>query len=397
MNAVKCFTTVIFSLFLISSVNGQTQQRYFIPTHYHGIFSDQSTSVRAQSLGNSVITLDGVGQFIYNPASIGPGTEKADVHLNYMNQHPFEGPSHYPYLGVSYRITPKLSAAASYFSWISTSDSWFSVVGGSDFERDGFRSQELATVGVSYRAIEGLHVGLTGNFLRGKAVRGVVTNSDFLVTLGGIYDMPVELIRTEWATRQKIRFAGSFINLLLNNKTEQTLEDRTSNRELPIHARAGGSYSLSIPLNVNLGEGTAYFRDTRSDVDLGLHLHIKRALDGPDPVLNSLDNGYGFGIETIFRERVSLQMGYFSEKRADESESSPNVVFGTSSKKSGFTWGLGTTVPVDNIFEHEIPFTVDIYLTFNKMMNELDNRRRHPAAFSDDKRQFGLGINLKWN
>lgn len=396
MNAIKCFTTLFFSLLFISAASGQTQQRYFIPTHYHGIFSDQRTSVRAQSLGNSVITLDGVGQFIYNPASIGPGTEKADVHLNYLNQHPFEGPSHYPFLGVSYRITPKLSFAASYFSWISKTDAWLSVVGGADFDRDGFRSQEMATVGASYQVIENLHVGLSGNFLRGKAVRGVVTNSDFLITLGGIYDKPVELIGSEWATRQKIRVAGSFINLLLNNKTEQTLEDRISNRELPIHARIGGAYSLSIPVNVNLGEGTAYFRDTRSDVDLSLHLHVKRALDGPDPVLESLDNGYGFGIETIFRERISLQMGYYSETRAEESESSPNVVFGTSSEKSGFTWGLGTTVPVDNLFEADIPFTVDVYLTFSKMLNELDDARRHPTVFADDKRHFGLGINLKW-
>ena len=397
MNITKCFTILIISYLIVSVVNAQTQQRYFIPTHYHGIFSNQNTSVRAQSLGNSVITLDGVGQFIYNPASIGPGTEKTDVHLNYMNQHPYEAPSHYPFLGVSYRITPNLSAAASYFSWISKSDNWFSVVGGADFERDRFKSQEMATVGVSYQVIENLHVGFSGNFLREKAVRGVVTNSDFLVTLGGIYDKPVELIRTDWATRQKIRVAGSFINLLLNNKTEQTLEDRTSNRDLPIHARLGGSYSLSIPINVNLGEGTAYFRDTRSDVDLSLHLHIKRVLDGPDAVLISLDNGYGFGIETIFRERISLQMGYFSETRADESESSPNVVFGTSPQKSGFTWGLGTTVPVDNLFKADIPFTVDVHLTFSKMMNELDDRRRHPNGFSDNKRQFGLGINLKWN
>jgi hypothetical protein len=396
MNPFKCFTTLTFLFLFISLVNVQAQQQYFIPTHYHGIFSDQRTSVRAQSLGNSVITLDGVGQFIYNPASIGPGNEKADVHLNYLNQHPFEGPSHYPFLGVSYRITSNLSAGASYFSWISTSEIWRSVVGGDAFDRDGLKSQEMATVGVSYQVIENLHVGLSGNFMRGRAVRGVVTSSDFLMTLGAIYDKPVELIRSEWAARQKIRVAGSFINLLLNNKTEQTLENSISNRELPVHARVGGAYSLSIPVNVNFGEETAYFRDTRSDVDLSVHLHIKRALDGPDPVLDSVDNGFGFGIESIFRERISLQMGYFSETRAEESEGS-SAVFGTSDKKSGFTWGLGTTVPVDNLFEADIPFTVDVYLTFSKMMNELDDRRRHPDAFGDDKRQFGLGINLKWN
>jgi len=396
MNAFKYLSTLIFLFLFIFLINAQAQQRYYIPTHYHGIFSDQRTSVRAQSLGNSVITLDGVGQLIYNPASIGPGTEKADVHLNYLNQHPFEGPSHYPFLGVSYRITPNLSAAVSYFSWISKSEVWRSVVGGDNFDRDGTRSQEMATVGVSYEVIENLHVGVSGNFLRDKAVKGVVTNSDFLITLGAIYDKPVELIRSEWATSQKIRVAGSFINLLLNNKTEQTLENSISTRELPVHARVGGAYSLSIPVNVKLGEGTAYFRNTRSDVDLSLHLHIKRSLDGPDPVLDSVDNGLGFGIESIFKERISLQIGYFSETRAEESEGS-SVIFGTNDKKSGFTWGLGTTVPVDNLFEADIPFTVDVYLTFSKMMNELDDRRRHPDAFGDDKRQFGLGINLKWN
>jgi len=397
MNAFKCVTILIFSLLFISAASGQTQQRYFIPTHYHGIFSDQRSSVRAQSLGNSVITLDGVGQLIYNPASIGPGDDKTDVHLNYLNQHPFEGPSHYPYLGISYRITPKLSAAGSYFSWISKTDSWFSVVGGTEFDRDGFRSQEMATVGVSYEVINNLHVGLSGNFLRGKAIRGEVTNSDFLVTLGGIYDIPVDLIRSEWATRQTVRVAGSLINLFLDNKTEQTLEDRTSIRSLPIHARIGGAYSLSIPVHVKLGDGTAYFMDTRSDVDLRLHLHIKQALDGPDPVLDTMDNGYGFGIETIFKERISLQMGYFSETRADERADSPNVIFGTYATKSGFTWGMGTTVPVDNLFEADIPFIVDVNLTFSKMLNELDDARRHPSTFGDDKRQFGIGINLKWN
>jgi len=399
MSEIKFKVCWLLMIIIVSStyvVNAQIEQRYFTPTSYNGLFTDQSTSIQGQSLGNSMVNLDGVANFIYNPAAIGPGEQKIDLHLNYLNQHPLYTSSHYPFLGASYRVHSKVVVAASLFMWNTEARDWLVTIGGRDFERGSRSRQTMASIGAAYTVIPNLYLGFSANYLQEKSINGARLNGDYILSLGALYDRSITLIEIDEFENESIRISASFTNILLKNKLEQKFEDRLWFQTLPIYLRVGSAYSVSVPFAEDFGIGKPFFQGTNPLLDFTLHLHVKRAIDGPNPRFETVDNGFGIGLETTFHQRFSLQMGHYSEQRAKAEENS-NVRFGTSPQKSGFTWGIGSVVPVKYLTEGRFPFDVEVHLTFSKMMNELDSAIPHPDFFSDDKRQFGLGINLKWN
>lgn len=391
-----CWLLMIITVLSTHVVNAQTEQRYFTPTSYNGVFTDQSSSIRGQSLGNSMVNLEGVANFIYNPAVIGPGEQKIDIHLNYLNRHPLYTSSHYPFLGGSYRVHPKVVLAASMFMWNTEARGWLVTIGGRDFERGSRSRQTMASVGAAYTVIPNLYLGFSANYLKEKSIKGANLNGDYILSLGAIYDRSVSLIESDEIENEKVRISASFTNILLKNKSEQKFEDRLWYQTMPIYLRVGSAYSVSVPVATNFGLNKPFFYGSNPLLDFTLHLHVKRAIDGPNPRFETVDNGFGVGLETTFHQRFSLQLGHYSEQRA-KSEENSNVRFGTSPQKSGFTWGIGSVVPVKHLTEGRFPFNIEVNLTLSKMMSELDSTMPHPNIFSDDRRQFGIGINLKWD
>ena len=387
---------LILSVLSVHDVNAQRQQTYFVPTQFHGVFTDQSSSIRGQSLGNSMVNLDGVANFIYNPATIGPGENKIDVHLNYLNHHPFFTSSHYPFLGASYRVHSKLVVAASLFTWSAEATGWQVDIGGNIFDRVGRSHQTMISAGAAYTIIPNLHLGISANYVKEKTIDGENMNGDYLISMGAIYDRSITLFDIANFENEKVRVSASFTNILMNNKLEQSIENLKWVQTLPIYLRAGSAYSVSVPVAKNFGIGKRYYEGTSPLMDVSIHVHIKRALEGPDPRREPVDDGFGLGLETKFHQRFSLQLGYYSEQRAVTDENT-NVRFGTSPKKSGLTWGIGSMVPVKNLTDGRFPFNIEVHLTFSRMMNELEDSLPHPQIFTDNKRQLGIGINLKWD
>lgn len=381
---------------LSALIGGQAtgQRTYNVPTHYFGIFAQQPTSARAAGMGQTTITLDGVEHSLYNPASISPGKEKWRVHVNYASGDPVRPGSKYPFLGLSYRINDKLSVSAMTFSWVDKDPVWSTIIGGYNENVDR-RSQTVYNLSVAYEVIPNLHVGLSGNYLMGKAVPGTVTSEAWIGSLGAIYDKEIELIKNNNFSNQKIRAAFSLVNFTMNNKETQHYQQYMHYRDLPIYLNLGAAYRFSLPLQASFTRNKKYFEDGAPLIDLGLHLQFRDHLPGKNPPDNShkFNTSIGIGAEAWFWQRLAFRIGYYHEKRPTGDE--PNGDYWVTDNKQGFTFGYGTLVPLRQLTKNKIPFNAELNFVTGRMLNELSKNYTHPSVFTDSRFTYSIGLTIK--
>jgi hypothetical protein len=385
-------STVLAILIFLIANTFLAAQTYYTPTHYHGLFEGQPTNAEAYGMGLSMITLDGVANSIYNPATISPDSNRAELHINYAKGHSFYPTSHYPFVGASYKVLPKLTVAGTLFSYRMVDGVWTSQIGAKDFDDNGLKTQTMYSIAAAYEVIENLHLGVSGNFLKEKAIRGSVTNRDFILSIGTIYDREVNLLKGGEVFNQKVRVAGNFFNVLGNSVTMQRHEDRRNFRNLPVYLRLGTAYSFSVPVEAAFTDGLGYFEGQPRQLDFSLHLHMRDHLKTSETIHNNHEYGtaVGFGTEVRFLKRLSFRFGYYSKKLLVGEGTS-----GTRARRSGLTWGYGADIPLDLLGLKNSPFDLEINFITGNLMDELNDQVTHPSVFSDDKFLFAMGINLK--
>lgn len=384
---------IILILIFLANSAPALGQSYRIPTHYHGIFSNQPPSARAQGMGMSMITLNGVANSIYNPATISPDTVQFDFQFNYSKGHAFRPVSHYPFVGLSYKVLPRLTVAGTLFTWRNEDPVWTTQIAGQDFDANGLKTQSIYSLAAAYQVMNNLHIGVAGNFLKENGIKGETTNRDFILSFGAIYDREMAVLKSENILNQKIRVAASFINLLQNAVTEQTYQDLLNYRDLPIYLRLGTAYSFAIPIEASFTEGKKFFDSAPRQLDLSIHLHMQDYLKASDTIHENhrIGTAVGFGSEVQFLKTLYFRIGYYSEKRAGNGEDS----IGTAPRKSGMTWGYGALIPLRRLTEGKVPFDAEVNFVTGNLMDELNPNISHPSVFSDDQFLFGVGINLK--
>lgn len=392
---MKFLLTALTSLTLCMPV--VSQYIFSIPSHYHGLFSHQLSSARAQGMGYTTITTDGIGTSIYNPATISPGNAMLDVSFNYAAGHPYYPKSYYPFLGVSYRVLPRLVVGASTFAWIDPDSYWTATIAGQDFDTDK-KTQRMHSLTAAYEVIDGLHVGLSGNLIREQAVKGSTTIKEFIMNMGAIYDRDVELIQHTRLINQKVRFAFSLTNMLMNAKTEQRYQDDLNYRDMPIILRLGTGYGFSLPVKASFARNKKFFAESPEILDLFFRVQYQNFLKHKDHIYrdHEYSSAFGIGAEAWFMKLLALRLGYYTEKRAD-SDDDPGIL-ATTDNKSGFTWGFGGNIPLQRLTGGKVPFDIEANFVTSKMMNELhDDRYNLPGGFRDKRFQFCAGLNIRWN
>ena len=387
---MKRYILLLLLLIVSEAVKGQ---EYIHPTHYQGIFSDQPPSARAQGMGMSMITLNGVANSIYNPATISPDTLRFDFQFNYSKGHPFRPVSHYPFVGLSYKVLPKLTVAGTLFSWRNAEPVWTTQIGAKDFDPNGLVTQSIYSLTAAYQVLNDLHIAVAGNFLKENGIKGETTNRDFILSVGTIYDREMNILKNEDILNQKVRVAGSFINLLGNAVTEQKHEDRLNYRNLPVYLRLGTAYSFAIPIEASFTDGKKYFEGSPRQLDISVHLHFQDHLKTAEAIHDSHEMGtaIGFGSEIQFLKTLYFRLGYYTEKRAE----GDGRTLGTAPRKSGITWGYGALIPLRKLTDGKVPFDAEINLVTGNLMDELNPNVSQPSVFDDDQFLFGVGINLK--
>ncbi len=394
----KIIKTILFFFLasICSSVNAQID--YYNPTHYHGIFYGQPSSARATGMGLTTITLDGIENAFYNPATIGLTSEKINVHLNYALGSPVYKGSKYPFLGVSYRVNDKLVIGLSNLNWWDEKDSPWSTQIGAFNESVDSRSQSVYTLTGTYEVIPNLNIGISTNYLVDRSVNNNVTNSEFILSIGAIYDIEVNFIKAENVSNQKIRFAGSLVNALMKNRIEQTYEEHLNFRDLPIHATLGVAYQLTLPFNSSFTEGKRFFKGAENTVDLALHLQFRDVLAGPkDDIVNinhEYNSAFGIGAEAWFMDLIALRLGYYREKRPVGDDKREGI-WATGHKK-GLTWGFGVNLPLNKLTNGSIPFNSEVNFVTSKILDNYSENYTPPSYFTDRTFLFSMGINLKF-
>jgi hypothetical protein len=384
---------------LLSFIFARSNAQYvfLIPTHYHGIFSDQLSSARAQGMGYTTITLEGVSTAIYNPATISPGNTCLDLSLNYAKGNPQMPKSFYPFVGVSFKPMPRLAVGASMFAWIDPDSYWDASIQGQSIPTEK-KTQHLYSVTAAYEVIRNLHVGISGNFLRDEAVKGTTTNKEFMLNAGVIYDRPVQLLKIKNISNQQIRFAASLVNATMNGATKETYQNLLNYRDLPIIARGGLAYNFSLPLSASFTRGKKFFQQSPELLDLAVRLQYQDWLHQKDQSYDDdkFSTAFGIGAEAWFMKLLALRLGYYSETRPDKAPN-PNDLIATRPQKSGLTWGLGVNLPVQRLTNGELPLDIEVNLVTQRMMNEMNDKDLPPSSDFRDKRfQFCIGIDVKW-
>lgn len=394
----KTIKTISFALFLTVTSTTIAQIDYYNPTHYHGIFYGQPSSARATGMGLTTITLEGIENAFYNPATIGLSKEKINVHLNYALGSPVYKGSQYPFLGISYRINDKLIVGLSNLNWWDEKNSpWTTQIGGFN-ESVNKRSQSVYTVSGSYEVIPNLNVGLSGNYLVDRSVDNNVTNSEFILSIGAIYDKDVDIIKSDKFSNQKIRFAGSLVNALMKNRIEQTYQDNLNYRDLPIHLSFGAAYKTTLAIQPNFTEGKGFFKGAPKTLNLALHLQYRDVLAGPkDDIVNinhKYNSAFGIGSEAWFMDLIALRLGYYREKRPVGNDKSSGI-WATGHKK-GLTLGFGVNLPLNRLTNGSLPFNSEVNFVTSKILDTYADNYTPPAYFTDRTFLFSIGINLKF-
>ncbi len=395
----KIIKIIVLSSFAVFTNQINAQNSYYNPTHYQGIFYGQPSSARATGMGLTTITLGGIENAFYNPAAVGLTNEKVNVHLNYASGSQVYKGGKYPFLGISYRVNEKLSVGISTLTWHDEKNSpWSTIIGAFD-ENVERRSQSVYTLVGAYEVIPNLNIGLSGNYLVDKAVDNNVTNSEFILSLGAVYDKEVNWIKSENVNNQKIRFAGSLVNALMKNRIETTYQDFLNYRDLPIHLTLGTSYHLSLPFTANFTKNKGFFKGAPNAVNLSLHLQYRDVLKGPEKdVVNTNheeNTAFGIGAEAWFMDLIALRMGYYKEDRPNEGPKGDGSRWVTHDKR-GFTWGFGANLPLNRLTNGKIPFNSEINFVTSKLLNEYGSNYTLPSYFTDKNFLFSIGVNLKF-
>ena len=369
---------------------------YYYPPGYFGLLNNQLTSSRAQGMGFTTMNKSGIEHSFYNPASIAATEEPFQVYFNYANGHSYRPKSRYYYLGTAYRINEKIAIGASYFTYQDNNPLWTTIIGGADFDTDKFTQTGISLV-ASYRLMQGLDLGLAAHFLRENAVNGNKTNSDFIPAVGVNYAKDLAIFSSEKIQNQEIKVSGSLFNFILDNTTEQEYEGKISYNYLPIILRFGAAYGISIPLESGLAEGKKFFEGTTKALDLSLEIQYQDYLPGKNPVnTDHLYNGsFGVGSEAWFWDRLSLRLGYYTQKGPTGTEDNGDVW--VTGNRSGFTWGYGAKIPTHQLTNKKLPFDVEVEFVTSSFMSTINEKiYTSPAVFTENNFQFCFGLNLLW-
>lgn len=375
------------------------QNVYRTPSHFHGLYNGQLSSARAQGMGYATITLDGIGTSFYNPATISPGNTKLEFAGNYAIRHPYLPKAVYPFLGLSFRPIPRLALGITRFSFIDRETLWTTQIGGVNFDTEK-KSLHAYSLVAGYEVMEGLHLGASGNMIREHGVNDSVTISEFILNIGAIYDRSVDWIKHERFSHQKVRLAFNLSNALMNALIEQRHREEVNYRDLPIIARIGAAYSVSIPARVVFTKGKKFFAESPEMLDLTLRLQYQDFLKHKDYIYtdHNYNSAVGIGLEGWFMRLLALRIGYYSEKRGVDVD--PGNIAMTTDRKKGLTWGFGANIPLQRLTGGKIPLDLEANFVTSRMMNELEDRyegNRIPSVFSDKRFLFCGGLNIRWN
>ncbi|TBN03904.1 hypothetical protein EYD45_07730 [Hyunsoonleella flava] len=379
-----------------SLINAQAS--YYNPTHYSGIFYGQPSSARATGMGLTTITLDGVENVFYNPATIGLTKEKVNVHLNYALGSPVYKGSQYPFLGISYRINDKLIVSASNLNWWDEKNSpWTTIIGGFE-ESVERRSQSVYLLTGNYEIIPGLNFGVSGNYLVSRSLDDNVTNSEFILSVGAIYTKEVDFIKSDNLSNQRLVFAGSLVNALMKNRIEQTYLDNLNYRDLPIHLSFGAAYKTTLAIRPDFTEGKGFFSGAPKTLDLAIHLQYRDVLPGPKETIQNINHenntAFGIGAEAWFMNLLALRLGYYNETRPTGDK--PDGGFWATGRKKGLTWGFGVNLPVNRLTNGKLPFNSEVNFVTSRILDDYADNFTPPSYFTDRTFLFSVGINLKF-
>jgi len=382
----KFYLFTLFAILGLSNLNTNAADYYRL--YYHGIFGGQPTSARAAGMGLTTITLGGIENVVYNPASIGLERQKINVYMNYATGSQVNIGSKYGFLGASYRLNEKLILGLSRQSWRVKDSPWTVIIG--SFEENVEKSSQLLyTISGAYEVLSNLQVGFSGNCILDKAVPATITNSEFIASLGAIYDMDVDWIKINNMENQRIRFSGSFINLLMNNDIVVTYDEYKHYRGLPSIFYLGTAYTGTLPFNPGFLGNSRFFNSTPREVNLSLHLQYG------DHLKDEYNTSFGIGAEALFMKMIAFRLGYYFEKRPQQ-EKEDGGFWGTTNK-AGLTFGYGVKVPVNELTGDKVPFDVDIDMVTFKVLNELNTKNyTQPAYFQGNNFLFAFGLKLRW-
>ncbi|WP_268036528.1 hypothetical protein [Algoriphagus sp. PAP.12] len=388
---------LLIGILVISfSFSSFSQTSYYYPPGYFGLFSNQSTSARAQGMGFTTLTKPGIENSFYNPSSIGNSKAPIQVYANYANGHSYRPKSRYYFAGGAFKVTDKFTVGLSYFSYQNPDPVWTTIIGWQTFDTDFFSQRAISLV-AAYEIMEGLQAGLSANMMQENAVNGEKTNSDFVPSLGLQYERAIQFFKSEKIKNQQLVGAMSLYNFIFQGKTSQSYQDANAEGYLPIILRLGGGYSFQLPLKLQLIHDKSYFKGTAQAVDLRLDLQYQDYLPGgPENITDhELNTSFGIGAEAWFFERIALRMGYFTEKGpSGEQEDGDLWVTGN---RAGFSWGYGTLIPTYLLSKEKIPFDMEVNFVTGKQITSLNEKiYTHPAIFTENTFQFSFGLNLLW-
>ncbi len=382
----KVYLFLLFMILGFSSFYAKATDYYRL--HYHGIFGGQPTSARAAGMGLTTITLGGIENVVYNPASIGLERNVLNIYTNYSTGDQVYFGSKFGFLGASYRVNDKLVLGLSRQNWW-VKDAPSTVIIGGFEENVDKSSQVLYTLSGAYEVIPNLHVGLSGNYIMNKIVSGTVNNSELIASMGVIYDRNVNWIKLKNLENQKVRFAGSFVNLFMNTDIVDHYKDYKHYRRLPAYLRLGTSYHGSLPFSPEFLSNSRLFGNSPKVVDLSFHFQYG------DYLKDKYNTSFGVGAEALFMKLIAFRLGYYFEKRPEQFED--NDDFWATTNKRGLTFGYGVKVPVNELTDDKIPFDVDIDMVTFKVLNEMNTKNyTQPKYFQGHNFLFAFGLKLRW-
>lgn len=374
----------------------QAQNVYIVPS-LGGFLNDNTLNARSEAMGKVTITLDGVQTAFENPAVLSLSEEKFSFSFNVDAGNSIFPNSYYTRSIAGYRLNNRIAVGLEYRNWVETDPLFTTIIGITNYPVDR-RSRNASTLMVAGNVTKNLHFGVSGTYLVEKRLERTKTGDMFLMNIGLVYDKETTLFRNEIMSNQKLRFATSLFNTLMNPTYVQTgREDVTDIEDIPIILRAGASFSFTKTITIGFAQRSKWFKEQPQTLDLSTHLQYTDWLGSKDYIFASDENHrmVSVGVEGLFYDIVSIRLGYFTETRGTRVDPDERAV--TKGRRKAFTWGTGFRLPTNKWSKNKFPFETQFDLLVKGMPDLLIERftERTNPQFTDDKTQLSVGLLFK--
>jgi len=310
-----------------------------------------------------------------NPVDILKGKEKLQISLHYTKGSGGFPQANYPFVGISYKITDKLSAGLSLFEWNGVKNNQGIKRNISAITKNASNAYQSFSLAAAYAFTKEIKAGIAINSLKNnKSPRN--ESLDLCIT----YDKASVFIRNRYLRNQKLSISSSLLNAKMNCGS-------FIRHDIPAALLIKTGYSFSFTLK----KGHGHINKKIKTIDFAARLYYQDWFRKTTHIYNH--NNYQ-SLLSVGTEATAL--GIFSIRLCCLSGLN-HVTNKAGLHATSIAWGAGCALPVCKWFHASKLSVIKLNATTRNHPDLLEKSitQKTPRDFRDQRLLYSVGIDIK--